>query len=297
MPGRHRAPRASPAAQASRGGRAGGSPGTPRCDIVTVRAVAIAHRDGCGAVTGAAAAWREGPAGRRGAAEPPRGRPCTAGGSLREARRGSVSPVRYVPSGRCSPESCRGATRQSGHRPGRPRPSPPPPAEPRQAPAAPPPSTSWRGCSVADAISAVHSGHPVLLAPRAQGRFQRARPVAASVRSSRRPVRRARLPPGRGLHREVTGLQDRAASLARGGEQGVVLGGTQRREPAGRQVSGGPDTEVRAVRAGAVRAERVPLFEHVRYVRRMPVPVGDGYGPGTTSQPAFAYSSCRGSHW
>src|SRR5205814_7121790 len=79
------------------------------------------------------------------------------------------------------------------------------------------------------------------------------------------PLRRARLPPGRGLHREVTGLQDRAASFGRGGEQGVILGGAQRREPAGCQVGGGPDTEVRAVyvrvRPGA---ERVLLLERVR---------------------------------
>ena len=131
--------------------------------------------------------------------------------------------------------------------------------------------------------AAAQAGHPSAKAsaPRWNAASAvRARSAGQRTQQPAEPVRRARLPPGRGLHREVTGLQDRAASLARGGEQGVVLGGTQRREPAGRQVSGGPDTEVRAVyvrvRSGA---ERVALLEHVRYVRRIPVPVGDGYGP------------------
>ena len=38
----------------------------PRCHIVTVRTATLSHRGGCGAVTGAAAARREGPPSRRG---------------------------------------------------------------------------------------------------------------------------------------------------------------------------------------------------------------------------------------
>jgi hypothetical protein len=41
--------------------------GPQRCDIVAVRTVTLSHRGGCGAVAGAAAARREGPARREGA--------------------------------------------------------------------------------------------------------------------------------------------------------------------------------------------------------------------------------------
>ena len=59
----------------------------------------------------------------------------------------------------------------------------------------------------------------------------------------------------------------------------MVLGRAQRPEPAGGQVGGGPDAEIRAVhmrvRSGA---EGVAFLERDRYVRRMTVPVGDGDG-------------------
>ncbi len=94
------------------------------------------------------------------------------------------------------------------------------------------------------------------------------------------PVRCPRLPPGRGLHRDVAGLQDRAAGLGRRGQQAMVLGGAQRPEAARRQVAGRPDAQVRAVHMRMRSlAELVQSRERGRGILGMPRPVGDGDGP------------------
>jgi hypothetical protein len=66
------------------------------------------------------------------------------------------------------------------------------------------------------------------------------------------PERRACLAAGGGLHRNVAGSQDRAPGPGRSGDQRVVFGGAQWREPAGGQVGRGPDSEVGACTRGAV---------------------------------------------
>ena len=94
------------------------------------------------------------------------------------------------------------------------------------------------------------------------------------------PVGRPRLAAARRLDGEVAGLHDRTTRLGRGGEQGVVLGCAQRPEPAGREVSRGPDAEVSAVHMRMrPRARLVQRIERGRHMRRMLGPVGDFDGP------------------